>query len=90
LEPEFIAALSFTCCLSRQTCGIAPFNNFIACEQTIPILKYPGVVDKIITLDNSRMPLPGTKHPKVFSLRSSDRPADEGVMPTAWEQKSME
>ncbi len=49
--------------------------------------KYPNVVEKIITLDNRRMSLPRTKQLKVFSLRSSDQPADEGVLPTAQEQK---
>ncbi|GAB3509891.1 alpha/beta fold hydrolase [Spirosoma knui] len=49
--------------------------------------KYPNVVDKIITLDNRRMALPRTKVPKVLSLRSSDQPADEGVLPTTNEQK---
>lgn len=49
--------------------------------------KYPGVVSRIITMDNRRMALPRTKNPKVFSLRSSDQPADEGVLPTAEEQK---
>jgi|SRR5579875_3371392 len=49
--------------------------------------KYPGIVDKIITLDNRRMPLPRTTYPKVYSLRSSDQPADEGVLPSDEEQK---
>lgn len=49
--------------------------------------KYPGIVDKIITLDNRRMALPRTASPHVYSLRSSDQPADEGVLPTAEEQK---
>jgi predicted esterase len=49
--------------------------------------KYPGIVDKIITLDNRRMPLPRTTYPKIFSLRSSDQPADEGVLPTDDEVK---
>ncbi|ATL49626.1 alpha/beta hydrolase [Chitinophaga caeni] len=49
--------------------------------------KYPGIVDKIITLDNRRMPLPRTIEPKVYSLRSTDQPADEGVLPTEEEQK---
>lgn len=48
--------------------------------------KYPNIVDKIITLDNRRMPLPRTINPKVYSLRSSDQPADEGVLPSAEEQ----
>jgi CubicO group peptidase (beta-lactamase class C family)/predicted esterase len=49
--------------------------------------KYPGTVDKIITLDNRRMPLPRTARPKVYSLRSSDQPADEGVVPDSAAQK---
>jgi len=48
--------------------------------------KYPDLVDKIITLDNRRMSLPRTAHPKIYSLRSSDQPADEGVLPTDEEQ----
>ncbi len=49
--------------------------------------KYPGIADKIITLDNRRMALPRTNHPKVFSLRSSDQPADSGVLPDDEEVK---
>jgi pimeloyl-ACP methyl ester carboxylesterase len=51
------------------------------------VQKYPGVADKIITLDNRRVPLPRTAHPRVYSLRSSDQPADEGVLPDRAEQK---
>lgn len=43
--------------------------------------KYPGMIYKLITLDNRRMALPRTRHPRVYSLRSSDQPADEGVLP---------
>lgn len=43
---------------------------------------YPGHVHKIITLDNRRMELPRTATPRVFTLRSNDYPADEGVLPT--------
>ena len=50
-------------------------------------MKYPNIIDKIITLDNRRMPLPRTTKPKVYSLRSSDQPADEGVLPTKAEEK---
>lgn len=49
--------------------------------------KYPNLVDKIISLDNRRMELPRTSQPKIYSLRSSDQPADEGVLPTVAEQK---
>jgi predicted esterase len=49
--------------------------------------KYPNLVEKIITLDNRRMLLPKTKKVKVYSLRSSDQPADEGVIPTEKEIK---
>jgi predicted peptidase len=49
--------------------------------------KYPNIVQKIITLDNRRMSFPKTKKVKVYSLRSSDQPADEGVLPTEKEIK---
>lgn len=49
--------------------------------------KYPDTVEKIITLDNRRMPFPKTKKVKVYSLRSSDQPADEGVLPTGKDAK---
>ncbi len=49
--------------------------------------KYPHIVEKIITLDNRRMALPRTVYPKVYSLRSSDQTADQGVLPTDQEQK---
>lgn len=48
--------------------------------------KYPNIIQKIITLDNRRMALPRTSNPKVYSLRSSDQPADAGVLPTEEEQ----
>ncbi|MFZ4456187.1 MAG: alpha/beta hydrolase family protein [Bacteroidales bacterium] len=50
-------------------------------------LKYPNIVAKIITLDNRRMALPRTRNPKICTLRSSDQPADEGVLPTDEEIK---
>lgn len=49
--------------------------------------KYPGIVDKIITLDNRRMALPRTTNPRVYSLRSSDQPPYKEVLPTDEEQK---
>lgn len=48
--------------------------------------KYPNQIQRIITLDNRRMALPLSKSVKVLSLRSSDQPADEGVLPTAEDQ----
>ncbi len=49
--------------------------------------KYPDIAEKIITLDNRRMPLPRTNNPRVYSLRSSDQIADGGVLPTIEEQE---
>lgn len=49
--------------------------------------KYPKLVYKIITMDNRRMPLPRVNHPKVYTLRSKNYSADEGVLPTEQEQK---
>ncbi|MFN8278703.1 MAG: hypothetical protein U0V49_00315 [Saprospiraceae bacterium] len=43
--------------------------------------QHPLMVDKLITLDNRRMPLPRTNHPQIYSLRSSDQVPDEGVLP---------
>lgn len=50
--------------------------------------KYPGYVAKIITLDNRRMALPKNKYPAVLSIRSSDQPADEGVLPSKEEERT--
>lgn len=49
--------------------------------------KYPKLVNKIITMDNRRMPLPRAHHPQVYTLRSSNYPADENVLPNQQEQK---
>ncbi len=49
--------------------------------------KYPNIVEKIVALDNRRMALPKSKRVKVYSLRSSDQPADKGVLPTEKETK---
>jgi dienelactone hydrolase len=47
---------------------------------------YPRLVERVISFDNRRMPLPRARRPRVLSLRSSDQPADAGVLPTAAEQ----
>jgi predicted esterase len=52
--------------------------------------KHPNIVNKIITLDNRRMAFPKTKDVKVYSLRSSDQKADEGVLPTEMETRKYE
>lgn len=49
--------------------------------------EYAAKVSHLVTLDNRRYALPRTKNPKVLSLRSSDQPADVGVVPTKEEQK---
>ena len=43
-------------------------------------------VTTVITLDSRRVPLPRQNKIKVFSLRGSDFPADEGVLPTEEER----
>ncbi len=48
---------------------------------------YPNIINKLITLDNRRMALPRASKPKVYSIRSSDQTADQGVLPTEAEQK---
>lgn len=47
----------------------------------------PHKVSALITLDNRRMALPRNGDIKVCSLRSSDFPADDGVLPGEDEQK---
>lgn len=49
--------------------------------------QHPTLVYKLITMDNRRMFLPRTAIPKVYTLRSNDYPADEGVLPDENEQK---
>ena len=44
--------------------------------------KYPKLVYKIISMDNRRMSLPRVSKPRIYTLRSDDYPADEGVLPT--------
>ena len=43
--------------------------------------QHPDRVNKVITLDNQRMPWPRTSKPKIYSLRSDDKSADPGVIP---------
>ncbi|SEH32327.1 alpha/beta hydrolase [Chryseobacterium culicis] len=49
--------------------------------------QHPNLVYKLITMDNRRMFLPRTSVPKIYTLRSNDYPADEGVLPNEQEQK---
>ncbi|MET1110877.1 MAG: hypothetical protein ABWX67_05040 [Allosphingosinicella sp.] len=46
-----------------------------------------ALVRTVFTLDNRRMRMPRTARPRLCSVRSSDQPADPGVLPTAAEQK---
>jgi predicted dienelactone hydrolase len=45
-----------------------------------------ALVRAVFTLDNRRMAMPRTARPRICSVRSSDQPADPGVLPTAAEQ----
>lgn len=49
--------------------------------------EYPEFAKIIISLDNRRVAFPRSDHPKIFSIRSSDQPADPSVLPSADEQK---
>jgi hypothetical protein len=49
--------------------------------------EYLGFAKTVITLDNRRVPIPRANHPKIFSIRSSDQPADSGVLPSFEEQE---
>ena len=46
----------------------------------------PDLTETVISLDNRRMPIPRTAAPRIYSIRSSDLPADEGVLPNPGEQ----
>ncbi|MBF9222406.1 serine aminopeptidase domain-containing protein [Hymenobacter ruricola] len=48
---------------------------------------YPDRVERVISLDNRRVPLPRARRPRVLTLRSSDQVADPGVLPTPAEQR---
>jgi predicted dienelactone hydrolase len=52
-------------------------------------LEHPDLVETVISLDNRRMPFPRTKKPRLFSLRSSDQAADDGVIPSPDEQTKL-
>lgn len=47
---------------------------------------YPEKVSKVISLDNRRVSLPKISSPCIYSLRSCDQQADEGVLPSIEEQ----
>jgi predicted dienelactone hydrolase len=49
--------------------------------------EYPDFAKIVISLDNRRVPFPRSNQPRIFSIRSSDQPADAGVLPSAEEQK---
>lgn len=49
--------------------------------------RHGAMVGTVFTLDNRRMKIPRTLRPRICSVRSSDQPADPGVLPTAEEQK---
>lgn len=48
--------------------------------------EHPARVDAVISLDNRRMPWPRASRPTLFSIRSSDQRADDGVIPSPEEQ----
>jgi len=49
--------------------------------------EYPEFAKVIISLDNRRVSFPRSDHPKILSIRSSDQPADPGVLPSQGEQE---
>jgi len=51
---------------------------------------HPNEIAEIITLDHLRVPLPRTNDINVLSLRSNDKKADEGVLPTIEEQQEFQ
>ncbi|MCB2407913.1 serine aminopeptidase domain-containing protein [Hymenobacter lucidus] len=51
--------------------------------------EHPALVDKLISLDHRRMPLPRVRQPRILTIRSSDQLADPGVLPGPEEQKGL-
>ena len=51
--------------------------------------EHPEQVAIAVSLDNRRMPLPRSRHPKVCSLRSSDHVADADVLPSPVTQAAL-
>lgn len=51
---------------------------------------HPDHLERVLSLDNRRMPLPRTRKPQVCSIRSSDQPADEGVLPGTAEARDLD
>jgi predicted dienelactone hydrolase len=51
--------------------------------------EHPSMVHVVISLDNRRMPFARTRQPRIFSIRSSDQVADEGVIPSPDEQANL-
>ena len=49
---------------------------------------HPELVRTVFTLDNRRMAVPRVASPRVCSVRSSDQPADPGVLPGEAEQRA--
>jgi predicted dienelactone hydrolase len=52
--------------------------------------QHSELITKVITLDHRRMSFPKTKSPKIYSLRSNDQVADEGVLLSKAEQDSLQ
>lgn len=50
----------------------------------------PGLARLVFTLDNRRVPLPRTRRPRICSVRSSDQPADPGVLPAPEEAAALD
>lgn len=44
--------------------------------------QHPEMIQKVISLDNRRMPLPRVASPRIYTIRSNDYPADAGVLPS--------
>jgi predicted dienelactone hydrolase len=51
--------------------------------------QHPKLVAKVISLDNRRVALPRTRKPEIYSIRSTDQPADEGILPDTATQRTL-
>jgi predicted dienelactone hydrolase len=49
--------------------------------------EHPELTHAVVSLDNRRMPIPRTSQPCILTIRSSDQPADPGVLPSDDERR---
>lgn len=82
------STLQFVCSIIRLQYPKTDWNNLVLIGHSnggdISVLSsklHPELIDKVITLDHRRMPIPRSPEVPVLTLRGSDFSADPGVLP---------